>query len=158
MAHRSHCDDRPPIGVEHVLEFRVHILLLKDKDEGGEHDGAHEEEEEEQPKLLVVGLHGVAQRLQLQVVFFVFALVSVFVFACNPVEWRASLKILMILNVFTILVIFHSLKYWAVLLSSSEERSIQMKMKVPKRSSDPDLPQLLLILHPKPLPRPLHSC
>ena len=39
--------------------------------------------------------------------------------ACNPVEWRASLKILMILNVFTILVIFHSRKYWAVLLSSS---------------------------------------
>ena len=63
LAYRSHRDDRPPIGVEHVLEFRVHILLLKDKDEGGEHDGAHEEEEEEEPKLLVVGLHGVAQRL-----------------------------------------------------------------------------------------------
>ena len=78
LAHRSHCDDRPPIGVEHVLEFRVHILLLKDKDEGGEHDGAHEEEEEEEPKLLVVGLHGVAKRLQLQVVFFVFVFVFVF--------------------------------------------------------------------------------
>ena len=80
FCYRGHRDDGPPVGVEHGVESCLFLLLLKHEDEGGEHDGAHEEEEEEEPKLLVVGLHGVAQRLQLQVVF-AFALVSVFVFA-----------------------------------------------------------------------------
>ena len=64
LAYRSHRDDRPPIGVEHCLESGFRIFFLKDKYEGGEHDGAHPQQEEEEAELLVVGLHRVAEGLE----------------------------------------------------------------------------------------------
>ena len=64
LSHRGHGDDGPPVGVEHRLEGGLLVLLLKDVDEGGEHDGAHAEEEEEEAELLVVGPHCVAEGLQ----------------------------------------------------------------------------------------------
>ena len=64
MSYCCHCDDGPPVGVKHCLERRFLVLLLENKDQGGEHDGPHEEEEEEQAELFVVCLHGVAQGLQ----------------------------------------------------------------------------------------------
>ena len=60
----GHCDDSPPVGVEHCLESGFFVFFLKDKNQGGEHDGPHEEEQEEEAELLVVGLHGVAEGLQ----------------------------------------------------------------------------------------------
>ena len=63
-AHRGHRDQGPPVGIKHGLECCIFSVLLKDKDEGGKHDGPDEEEEEEKAELLVVGLHGVAQRLE----------------------------------------------------------------------------------------------
>ena len=62
--HRGHGDDSPPVGVEHGVEGGGLLLLLEHEDEGGEHDGAHPQQQEQQPQLLVVGLHGVAQRLE----------------------------------------------------------------------------------------------
>ena len=64
LTHRCHGDDRPPIGVEHCLESGFRIFFLKDKYEGGEHDGTHPQQEEEEAELLVVGLHRVAEGLE----------------------------------------------------------------------------------------------
>ena len=62
--YRGHGDDGPPVGVEHGVEGGGLLLLLEHEDEGCEHDGAHPQQQEQQPQLLVVGLHGVAQRLE----------------------------------------------------------------------------------------------
>ena len=64
-----------PVRATHHLPLIEHLdsaeysqmaltLLLEHEDEGGEHDGAHPQQQEQQPQLLVVGLHGVAQRLE----------------------------------------------------------------------------------------------
>lgn len=64
IANRGHCNDGPPVGVEHRVEGCLLLLLLKHEDEGGEHDGSHAQQQEEQPQLLVVGPHGVAKGLE----------------------------------------------------------------------------------------------
>jgi len=64
VPHRCHSDDCPPIGVKHCLESCFRIFFLKDKYEGGKHDGPHPQQQEEEAELLVVGLHGVAEGLE----------------------------------------------------------------------------------------------
>ena len=63
-AHRGHRDQGPPVGIKHCLECGIFSVLLKDKDEGGKHDGADEEEEEEKAELSDVGSQRVPQGFQ----------------------------------------------------------------------------------------------
>ena len=67
--YRGHGDDCPPVRVKHRVEARGLLLLLKHKDERGEHDGTHPQQQEQQAQLLVVCLHCVTKGLESSRVF-----------------------------------------------------------------------------------------
>ena len=54
VAHSGHCDEGPPVGVQHGSEAGLGVIVLEHVDQGGEHDSAYPEEEDQQPELLVV--------------------------------------------------------------------------------------------------------
>ena len=69
LCYRGHCDDGPPVRIEHRVESCLLLLLLEDEDQGGEHDGAHAQQQEQQHQLLVVGPHRVSEGLETGRVF-----------------------------------------------------------------------------------------
>jgi len=63
-SYRCHCDEGPPIGIQHISEWGARVIIFKHIGQGREDEDTHCEEQHQQTKLLITVFQSKSQTLK----------------------------------------------------------------------------------------------